>query len=101
MISAVEPQEQKVDCVAILEMKKRMSYVKQLIDNHLLDTNHIFLLTGERYSLQNCNSDAQESVGNKCFVEQDGGIDYIQSLALKNNIPPRNSNRNRYHERPI
>jgi predicted nucleic-acid-binding protein len=87
-ISEQAPQEKKPDCLAILgatgiEMKKRITYVKHLIDNHSFTPKYIFLLTGERYSLQDCNSYDQNS---KCFISQDGGMDYITILAKNNHV---------------
>ncbi|MBP9792244.1 MAG: hypothetical protein KBC27_03435 [Rickettsiales bacterium] len=64
-------------------MEKRITYVKNLLEQKLLDIEHIFLLTGERYALQSCHND-----NDKCFVQQDGGIEYIKSLATKKEILP-------------
>ena len=90
-ISEIAPSDKQIDCVAILgatgtEMEKRISYVKALIETNQINTNKIFLLTGERYTVQDCSLKQQEKQEICEFVRQDGGYQYINSMANQHNI---------------
>jgi hypothetical protein len=85
--AAVPLTDSKVDCLAILgatgtEIKKRMIFTKDVLNTTIIP--HVFLLTGERYSVQGC-SEVQLAQNQNCgFIGPDGGYEYLSNLAEHN-----------------
>lgn len=90
-ISEIPPSNQKIDCVAILgatgtEIKKRIEYVKELIESNRIKQDSIFLLTGARYTTQGCSPEQLENHQTCGFIKQDGGYNYLDKLATTHSI---------------